>query len=129
MGPVSPESATAFVDYADAVLDTGGADLPADVVEAFRAYLSEWRLLASQGGDFQWDTDVATDTAEYLVLAFFRLAERLQEVAVIHGPAGPPAAGEFYRLLVAALLDGLIDEGQASAEFAEHLRSFWPGQG
>ncbi|MEJ7585686.1 MAG: hypothetical protein WKF43_16755, partial [Acidimicrobiales bacterium] len=123
VGPASAESAAAFVDYAGNVIDKGGGDLPPDVVDAFRGYLSEWRTLAEKGAAFHWDTDVPADIAEYLVLAFFRLAQRLQETAETYGRAAPPEAEEFYRLLVAALLDGLIDESQASAEFAEHLRA------
>ena len=127
VGPASPESAVAFVDYANSVLDRDVADLPEDVVDPFRRYLAEWRSLASVGAAFHWDTEVPADTAEYLVLAFYRLAQRLEETAATSGPAAPPAAEEFYRLLVNALLDGLVAEGNASAEFAEHLRSFWPG--
>lgn len=127
VGPASSESATAFVDYASSVLDRDVAELPADVVHPFRRYLAEWRNLASVGTAFEWDTEVPAETAEYLVLAFYRMAKRLAEAAATAGPAAPPAADEFYRLLVTALLDGLVAEGHASAEFAEHLRSFWPG--
>jgi hypothetical protein len=39
-----------------------------------------------------------------------------------------PAASEaFYRALVAGLLTALDQEGDATSEFSEHLRSFWPG--
>jgi hypothetical protein len=101
--------------------------MPVDVVEAFREYLGEWRKLAGKGAAVHWEADVPADTAEYLVLPFFRLAERLEETAALRGPAAPAEAGQFYRLLVAGLLDGLAADGQSSAEFAEHLRSFWPG--
>lgn len=118
----------AFVDYADRVLE-GASDMPADVVEAFRGYLGVWRKLAAKGAAVYWEADVPVDTVEYLVLPFFRLAERLEEAAAASGPAAPAEADQFYRLLVSALLDGLAADGQASAEFAEHLRSFWPGTG
>lgn len=133
VGPVASASVVAFADYAELVLDgkvrgiEAGAGLPPDVLVAFRRRLEEWRRLAAVGPAFLWETDVPGDQAEYLVHAFYRLARRLEVAAVDHGPAGPDEGEPFYRLLVGALLDGLAADGTGAAEFADHLRSFWPG--
>jgi hypothetical protein len=133
VGPVASASVVAFADHAEAVLDgkvrgiEAGAGLPPDVLADFRRRLREWRRLAADGTAFRWEAEVAGDQAEYLIHAFYRLARRLDAAAVERGLAGPDEAQPFYRLLVGALLDGLADEGTGAAEFADHLRSFWPG--
>ncbi len=133
VGPVASASVVAFADYAERVLDgkvhgiEPGAGLPPDVLDAFRRRLQEWRRLAAAGPAFLWEADVPGDQAEYLVHAFYRLARRLDIAAADGAPAAPEQAEPFYRLLVGALLDGLAADGTGAAEFADHLRSFWPG--
>ncbi len=131
VGPVSSASALAFIGYARDVIERGAPanQLPADVAAAFTSYLDEWEGLARTGRDFTWETTVAVEVAEYLVHAFYRLAQRLEEAARARGPAAPPEGRSFYRMLVDGLLDGMAGEGASAAEFAEHLRSFWPGDG
>ena len=131
VGPLPSESVIAWVDYAAGVLGSGAtADLPADVVEGFRWYLLEWRRTAEGGAEFHWEADVSPEVAEYLMLPFFRMAEHLSVVAQRRRrPAAPPESTAFYLLLVQAVLDALEQEGPAQAEFADHLRSFWPGLG
>ncbi len=130
VGPVSSASALAFIGYARDVIDRGAAagDLPPDVSGAFADYLTEWEGLARTGPEFTWVTTVPVEVAEYLVHAFYRLALRLADAARATGPASPPAGRPFYELLVDGLLDGMAGEGASAAEFAEHLRSFWPGE-
>jgi len=134
VGPVPSASALAWVGYASAVLssDPGapqpGDDVPGDVVEAFGSYLDEWRRAAEQGPELFWTTDVPSEMAEYLILAFYRVVQRLAKLAEARGePHSPPAGQAFYAMLVHRLLDALAEEGPGSSEFAAHLRSFWPG--
>lgn len=131
VGPVPSESVLSWVDYAAGVIASrGGEDLPVDVVEGFRWYLLEWRREAERGPEFHWEAEVSPEVAEYLMLPFFRTAERLSTIAVQRRrPAAPPESTAFYVLLVQAVLDALEQEGPAQAEFADHLRSFWPGLG
>ena len=64
--------------------------------------------------------------AEYLVHAFFKLAGA-RRGSPPTGPRMPSSAMVFNRHLVKRMLGSLSSEGPAEAEFAEHLRSFWPG--
>jgi hypothetical protein len=130
VGPVPSASAIAFVDYAERVLgepNGPGADLPSDVVDGFGAYLVEWRKLAGARSELIWETDVPLELAEYLVHAFYRLAQRVDQRAQLGGGGPPEAGGAFYLSLVEGLLVGLAEEGASGKEFAEHLRTFWPG--
>lgn len=127
-------SALAWVGYASAVVsaDAGapqpGDDVPSDVVGAFRNYLDEWRTAAERAPEFFWTTDVPSEMAEYLILAFYRVVQRLAKLAEARGePLSPPEGQAFYAMLVHRLLDALAEEGPGSSEFAAHLRSFWPG--
>ena len=66
------------------------------------------------------------EVGEYLVLAFYRLARQLDENRPSPAPIVPAAAFPFYQALVEGLLTAMAQEGAGSAEFSEHLRSFWP---
>jgi hypothetical protein len=135
VGPVPAESARAWIAYARRVLDggvLGGApmedELGPELVDSFRQFLAEWERIARRGGEFRWSIDIETDVAEYLVHAFHRIVTRLDDAASARGSAlMPPEAQPFYAALVSGLLDGFTTEGETAAEFAEHLREFWPG--
>lgn len=129
VGPVSAPSMAAFASFAREVLHAGGpgADVPSDAAQAFEGYIDEWAVLAGGGDDPTWTTVAAPEVIEYLVYAFYRVTKEIDDEA---GAAQvvPPAAAPFYCLLVAALLDALAAEGGSQAEFASHLREFWPGE-
>lgn len=134
VGPLPSASALAWLDYAAAVLSsdqrtpTAGDDLPGDVVESFASYIGEWYQEAMRGPEFLWVADVPEELAEYLVLAFYRIVQRLAKGAEARGaPMSPPAGQTFYVMLVRGLLDALAAEGPGPAEFSDHLKSFWPG--
>ncbi|MBI2710699.1 MAG: hypothetical protein HYX34_13560 [Actinobacteria bacterium] len=130
VGPVPSSSVRAYVEYADQVLgDPAGpaADVPAEVLSAFRGYLDEWRALAASGSDVTWKAEMPLEMAEYLVHAFYRLAQRLEQRAATIGRQSSPEIDAWYRCLVNGLLQGLATEGPSGAEFADHLRTFWPG--
>ncbi|MCU1352261.1 MAG: hypothetical protein JWM05_1470 [Acidimicrobiales bacterium] len=145
VGPLPSSSVLAWVSYAEAVLgaeppDDGAAldvpdvvpaaaaDVPFDAVTAFAGYLAEWRKIAEDGPEFTWSADIPGEVAEYLVLAFYRVVRRLNQAAESRGEVLAPPEGEaFYNSLVDCLLRALAAEGPGSSEFADHLRSFWPG--
>jgi hypothetical protein len=145
VGPLPSSSVLAWVSYAEAVLGAESADdgpglvvpddvpaaasdVPFDAVAAFAQYLVEWRTIATAGPDFSWSADIPSEVAEYLVLAFYRVVRRLNKAAEARGEVLAPPEGEaFYNSLVDRLLRALAAEGPGSSEFADHLRSFWPG--
>ncbi len=134
VGPVPSASVLAWLDYAEAVISsdeaapTAGDDIPADVTESFARYIAEWHRQASRDPEFLWTADIPDEVAEYLILAFYRVVQRLAKAAEARGTALSPPEGEaFYVMLVHGLLDGLAAEGPGAAEFSDHLKSFWPG--
>ena len=128
VGPVPSASVLAWVSYAEGVLDRNEEGLSADVVSGFRALLDEWTTIAKRVETFRWGTEVPVDVVEYLVHAFYRIAQRLADQAELRGYALAPAeSDEFNWLLVRSLLDALSQGGGSAGEFADHLRSFWPG--
>jgi len=130
VGPVAAESIGAWVGFARRLLHSAGpgADVPSDAAAAFDTYLDEWEELAGRGGDVTWATEVEAELAEYLVYAFYRVAKDVNDEAGRATVVPPDPAAPFYWLLVGALLDALAGEGGSRAEFAAHLREFWPGE-
>jgi hypothetical protein len=128
VGPVPSSSVLSWVSYSRDVLARNDMRMPDDVVTAFLAILDEWTELAEQSAKFRWSTEVPVDVAEYLVHAFYRIAQRLADEAELRGYNLLPAeSDEFNWTLVRSLLDALSKGGGSAGEFAEHLRSFWPG--
>jgi hypothetical protein len=135
VGPVASASAIAWVGYARAVLSGFGLrganvedDVGAEVVQAFRVYLAEWEATAASSSEFKWSADVDPESVQYLVHAFYRVAQRLADAAEQRGTRlMPPEAEAFNISLVTGLLDSLEAEGEPMAAFAEELRGFWPG--
>ncbi|MGI8936684.1 MAG: hypothetical protein ACR2JF_00460 [Iamia sp.] len=129
VGPVKAESMAAFAAFGSERLHAAGpgADVPSDAAQAFDGYLAEWADLGQQGSeDVTWSTSADPEVVEYLVYSFFRLTKQINEAAGRQSVV-PEAAGPFYWLLVGGLLDALEVEGGSRAEFAAHLREFWPG--
>lgn len=128
VGPVPAHSMAAFASFAREVLQAGGpgADVPSDAAQAFEGYIDEWVVLAGVGGDPTWTTVADPEVVEYLVYAFYRVTKEVDDRAG-STPVVPEDAAPFYLLLVGALLDALAAQGGSQAEFAAHLREFWPG--
>ncbi len=129
VGPVKAESMGAFAVFGREQLHAAGpgADVPSDAAQAFDGYLEEWARLGRAGReDITWSTIADPEVIEYLVYSFFRLTKEINDAA---GAAQvvPNAAEQFYWMLVGGLLDALEVEGGSRAEFAAHLREFWPG--
>jgi hypothetical protein len=132
VGPVPAASVAAYAAFAGGVLHSAGpgADVPSDAARAFDDYIEEWAAAAAAAheGDVTWVGHAEPEFVEYLVYAFYRLAKDVSDEGGDHVSAVPDAAAPFYRLLVAGLLDALAAEGGSRAEFAAHLREFWPGE-
>jgi hypothetical protein len=135
IGPVSTDSAELWLTYARGVLDElddiapGECFATPEVREIFEQYVSSWEAEAATDGAFLWSCDVPAEEAEFHVHAFHQLATMLNQRAEDHGtPLSPEGGQEFYAALLRGVLSALEAESQASAEFAQHLGQFWPGQ-
>lgn len=128
VGPVPAPSMAAFATFARRVLraEGPGADVPSDAAQAFEAYIDEWTSLARRHDDPTWTAVANPEVIEYLVYAFYRVTKEVDDEAG-SVPVVPEDAAPFYLLLVGALLDALAAQGGSQAEFASHLREFWPG--
>ncbi len=129
VGPVSAGSMGAFAHFGRGVLHRPGpgADVPSDAASSFDGYLDEWTALGVGEGEVTWRSDAEPEVVEYLVYSFFRVAQEVDQASPGRPTVVPEAAAPFYRLLVGALLAALEAEGGSRAEFASHVREFWPG--
>lgn len=134
LGPLPSEHVHAWVQYATHVLETVASEpggpgvwLPADAVAGFESYLAAWSSEAEAANPFVWEGDIPQEEAEYLFHAFFRVATHLATQAESAGAQAPDDSEPFYRTLVSGLLHALDQEGDATSEFSQHLRAFWPG--
>lgn len=136
VGPVSTQSARAWLDRARGIVDDLDATAPdecfttPEVLAAFDHYLTEWEGVARTAGEtFVWEQELSAEQVEYHVHAFQKVAELFaQRQATGAAPPAPKAAAEFRLALLHGVLAALSAEGPASAEFAQHLGQFWPGQ-
>jgi hypothetical protein len=130
VGPVEARSVRAFVAFARGILsleDGPGAAVPSDAARDYDDYLDQWEALAEAGGEVTWAAETDPEVMEYLVYAFYRLTKDLLDEAEAPRII-PDDAVAFYVLLVGAVLDALKEVGGAQAEFADHLREFWPSE-
>lgn len=137
VGPVSRTSAAAWLAYARSVVDDLSVIAPGqcfatpELRQIFEHYLDVWGQAAAsaEGGNFVWDADIPTEEVEYHMHAFHQVAGMLRDRQEQSGAAQAPEAGEeFYLALLHGVLGALETESAASAEFAQHLGRFWPGQ-
>jgi len=132
---VPSASVLSWVSYArekvgEIASDPFDGDIPGDIVTVFDTYLRDWEAVASSSEVFFWEAEIPSEIAEYQVHAFHQIVNRLARAALDRGePEQPPEGELFYESLVNAIIDGLQMEGASTAEYAMHLRSFWPGLG
>lgn len=130
VGPVEAASIGAFVSFARGILGLAegpGAAVPSDAARSYASFLDEWEELSHATGEVTWVADADPEVMEYLVYAFYRLATDL--LAEADRPRIiPDDAVPFYVRLVGAVLDALTEAGGSQAEFAAHLREFWPSE-
>ena len=131
VGPFSSASAKAWIAHARGVLDearTGALSVPDDVLMEFERYLQEWDAAAARSDTFRWEGEADPEVVEYLIHKWFMLAKAMsQRIDAGEDRRRPPEAAPFYNGLVRALLDALAAEGRGSEDFAEELRTDWPG--
>lgn len=135
VGPVSRSSAKAWLGYARRVVDELGELAPdatfssPEVVATFTDYLDQWDVAAATSGEFVWESEIPAEHVEFHMHAFHQVATVLREREERVGARqAPEEAQEFYLALLQGVLTALEAESQASAEFAQHLGRFWPGQ-
>jgi hypothetical protein len=129
VGPAEPESAAAWIQWADETL----ADLPdrkttrlavsTEAIEDLRGYLEQWRPeVGSTTDPFRWHGELDPEQLEYLVHAVFNLDAHLS----CERSSAPHQGRDFYLVLVRALLHALETDSPRRAAFVEELRSSWP---
>lgn len=130
VGPIASSSSLLWIEYARGVLAdrTNGPDAPpSDVVAAFVGYLDSWHEVAETSPTFLWEADVDAEHVQFLALALFRIASQVYDtVSVGRFPAMPDESIPFYRAMVEAFLDAMVEEGGSLRAYAEELRSTWP---
>jgi hypothetical protein len=131
VGPVSHDSAVAWLDYATASLPAlrrlPDVQLPAKALDAFADLLVQWRAVADRSpGPFRWVSDETPERAEYLMRALFE-AGLVIERAGAAGEADlrPHEADEFHHVLIACVLSALAGESPSNAQFADTMRAEW----
>lgn len=130
LGPVSSESARAWLSYATDVLALlrahPDARLAPHALDAFDALLREWQPIADSDKPFRWTSDEQPERVQYLVNALY-IAGTMVEHEAASGRARrrPAAADAFHVSLVHEVLDALEHESDADAQFVEQMRNVW----
>jgi hypothetical protein len=130
VGPVTPESARAWVAYAGETLEELRAlphiEAVAGALDSFAELLDAWRPIAARAEPFRWVSDQPAERVKYLLNALYWSGIIVEREA----PAGrahlrPPEADEFHFVLVHAALAALEQESEADAQFVAGLRGVW----
>jgi hypothetical protein len=130
LGPVSPESAQAWISYATDTLGVLRAlpdeQLPSRALDAFASLLNEWRPIAESGKPFRWSSEEQPERVQYLLNALHVAGTMIeQEAASGRARLRPASADEFHVLLVREALSALKHESDADAQFVEQMRNVW----
>ena len=130
IGPVSSDSAQAWITYATEMLALlrvlPEQELAPSVLDAFASLLEEWRPIAQGGGPFRWSSEQTPERVEYLLSALYvagTLVER--EAAAGRARLRPASADEFHLVLVHELLAALEHESETDAHFVQEMRNIW----
>ena len=131
LGPISADAVRIWVSNARAFVDAlrGGAggdevQLPADVLDAFAAYLDEWSAAAS-GETFRWSGSANVDLVRRLSAYWVFLAGVANDrAAELRLPVGETGGEAFSDALLDALSVAL--EPEADDDFGDKLREAFP---
>jgi hypothetical protein len=130
VGPVSPQSARAWVAYAgDTLAELRGLphiEAVAGALDGFAELLDEWRPIAERPEPFRWVSDQPAERVKYLLNALYWsgiIVER--EVPSGRAHLRPPEADEFHFVLVHSALGALEQESDSDAHFVAELRGVW----
>ncbi len=97
------------------------------VLDRFDAWVNEWEQAAADGGKFVWSAELDPEIVEHTFYAFFLVVQKINDTFGTDGPPGDVDLRRPFRLaLTRAVLDALEVEGDSFAEFARHLREYWP---
>lgn len=130
LGPCSPGSARAWIDYATEVLpllrSLPPGEIPPRALDAFASLVEEWRPIAARAEPFRWSSEEPPERVQYLVNALY-LAGVLVEREAAHGRTRlrPAAADEFHVVLVHEVLDALAHGTDGDVQFVEQMRNVW----
>jgi hypothetical protein len=130
LGPVSTQSARAWISYATDMLTVLRAlpddQLPSHALDGFASLLNEWRPIADRGKPFRWSSEQPPERVQYLVNALYVAGTMIeQEAASGQARLRPTSADEFHVLLVRGALSALEHESNADAQFVEQMRNVW----
>ena len=129
IGPVASASVLAWARSARETLDVVRShpdlDVPADVVDAFEAYVAMWTAIAESSDPFEWSGELDADRLRHLAAHWARLVTLARadgdEVGV--RPA-PPEGEEFYNALAVAMVEATaLDDPE---RFADHFEDVLP---
>ncbi len=97
------------------------------VLDQFSGWVDEWEAAALDADPFSWSAELDPEVIEHTFYAFFLVVQKINDT---YGESGPPGDVDLRRpfrlALTRAVLDALEAEGDSFAEFAGHLRAYWP---
>jgi hypothetical protein len=130
IGPVSRESAVAWLDYATiAVGELRSSEtprVPDRAIDKFEELVTQWRHAASVGDAFHWSAELPPEKVEFLMNALYSAGLEIERGAAEgRMTLRPAAADEFHVVMVQQVLDTLALQGGSNAEFVESLRNDW----
>jgi hypothetical protein len=130
LGPVSTESAQAWISYATDTLTLLRAlpedQVPSHALDGFASLLNEWRPIAERGKPFRWSSNEQPERVQYLLNALYVAGTVIeQEAASGRARLRPASADEFHVLLVREALGALEHESSTDAQFVEQMRNVW----
>ena len=130
IGPVSRESASAWLDYADRVVASlrgiEADKAPPEVLDAFESVLAEWREAMEEPGEFHWVSERPSEEVGFMLNALYE-AGLAVEAAHEMGAAElrPAEADEFHYAVVNQSLAWLEAEGGPDSHLVAILREHW----
>jgi hypothetical protein len=130
IGPVSRESAVAWLDYATvAVGELRSSEtprVPDRAIDKFEELVTQWRRATEHDGPFHWSADQPPEKVEFLMNALYSAGLEIERGAAEgRMTLRPAAADEFHIVMVQQVLDTLALQGGSNAEFVESLRNDW----
>ena len=130
IGPVSFESAQAWLDYARESLAALTSEptpvLSASILESFEGYVEEWGAVPQVDGMFEWSDERDVEEVEFMTKALYETGLAIEaghEVGDLR--LRPAAADRFHFVLVQSVVNALEQEGGGYAQFAESIRDEW----
>lgn len=129
LGPVTATDVQGWTRFARrlvAELRTNPDDLEGvvcdDFLDEWSALIDEWAEVAGRAETFRWSKTFDTEVGDFLLYGFVR-CYRSPGLASHVTEAEFDAHRPFTNHVINAFIDGLVDEGQGYAHFAEGIRA------